>query len=161
VKSRLEVITGHPPVLLRIAWRDIPEADRQRYRPTQPLYQLQATIRVLWREWDILMKPGFITDVASIPWAVGLFGVHRNNRDNWMDLGAVLHDGFYCGAGRFTDDHRRNRLLADQLMRDCWLYASGKNFRPRFRYWQVRMFGRWFYQRDQQPGADTLSVVRR
>jgi hypothetical protein len=84
---------------------------------------------------------GFITDLASMPWIAGILGINRNNKSNWMDLGAVLHDGLYYGAAKLSENRRRNRKLADQLLLDVWHWSSGKRFRPRVRYAAVRLGG--------------------
>jgi len=59
-------------------------------------------------------------------WRAGILKINRNNRSNWMDLGAVLNDGTCYGTAKFTDHPRRNRKLADELFLDAWPWAMGK-----------------------------------
>ena len=156
----LNVIQGGVPDLRRTPWRDVPKRLRGLYKPSKPIYTVMTPIEVEWRDWHIAVKPGFITDVASIPWIAGILGINRNNKSNWMDLGAVLHDGIYYGAAKFSDKPRRNRKLADALLLDAWHWSSGKRFKPHIRHRAVRLFGWLPYKPDYSLHDGTMMVVR-
>lgn len=142
------IITGQPPQLERVVWRSLPQEHRDLYRPNKPLFRLTAPIKVFWREWRVEAFPGLITDLASIPWLVHPFGFTRNNRSNWLDLGAILHDGVYYGSAKFTEHSRENRRMADAMMVDLWRAVGGKRIRPWLKHKAVRAFGWWPYNPD-------------
>jgi hypothetical protein len=152
---------GAQPELRRTAWQDVPERLRSIYKPSKPIYTVMEPIEVIWQDWRIAVKPGFITDLASIPWIAGRLGINRNNKSNWMDLGAVLHDGLYYGAAKLSENRRRNRKLADQLLLDVWHWSSGKRFRPRIRYTAVRLGGWVPYKPDYSLHDGEMMVVAR
>jgi hypothetical protein len=100
-----------------------------------------------------------VTDLASIPWIAHPIGFTRNTRTNWMDVGAVLHDGLYFGAAKLDDNPRRNRKLADQLMVDLWKEVSNKRVKPKLQYAMVRAFG-WFpYSPDDSLNDGSLMTA--
>lgn len=137
------------PRFERIAWADSPPFIKGYYSPNKDLFLLMEDFRITWREWEILVRAGSISDLSSMPWFLAGIGATKANATNWMDAGAHVHDMGYMGA-RFPGrrSQRQERMLWDQLKFDLWNNCADERLRPWLRHRTVRTVS-WMFFRER------------
>lgn len=140
-------------------WDDLSPKLKKVYGKRDALFMNSREIAVDFRGFRIIARPGFISDLATVPWWLRAIGISRFTGNGWMDLGAILHDGIYRGAARFSDDDRANKDMADTLMLACWLWMRGECREVWRAYYAVRMFGHWCYNPQPDLHADGIMTV--
>lgn len=122
-------------------------------------YELAADYTYTWRaegkRWRIIIKAGFRTDAASVPWiATVLTGI---TPDGLHRAGALVHDFLYRHGGRLPHGsfcslnvanghwvpvaHAWTRQQADKMFANMLQEAGVSKFRRRMMYRAVRAFG--------------------
>lgn len=141
-----------PTDYIRIAHRLCPPFIQRAYKPWTPLFELQDRLEFVWRgRWLVRLNPGCICDLASVPWWIPPFLVSRNSRCNWQDDGACVHDMLHLGVARFPLKARRavQARMADALMLDLWLAAAPTGWRPRKKWFGVRLAAPFLFRPDE------------
>jgi hypothetical protein len=151
------LLSGHKtPRVERIAYSQCPGWIQARYDRRTPLYVLREYIAFNWNGYHVQLFPGIISDLASVPWWTL---ISRTNADNWMDLGAIAHDGVHFGLASFPEltTPRQQRTMNDLMLLDLWRFTSGRQFRPWVRYRGVRLAAPFLFKPD--PALAELNLM--
>lgn len=145
--------------LTKVNWEDLSPKLKKVYSKRDALFRNAREICVEFRGFKITARPGFISDLATVPWWLRVIGISRFTRTGWMDLGAILHDGIYRGAARFTRDDRENKAMADALLLACWIWAGGNRREVWRNYYAMRYFGWPNYKPRPEMHADGIMTI--
>ena len=116
------LIPPQPGLFQRIAYRKTPLFIQKAYGPNRDLFKQMHNFRFVWRDYVITSYAGSISDLASGMHFVPRSIAARAQHNNWLDIGAHVHDLGHRGIAWFPDVAMgRDQLrLFDRVMFDLW-----------------------------------------
>lgn len=107
-----------------------------RWRNDFLCWETRDPVCTVWDGIYIHVAPGFLTDLATIPWPlVGIPGAARYGRHN---RACILHDWVYYWRGQISADYTMSRYEADRMFYDV-MTEDGVGWQRHAMYWAVRL----------------------
>lgn len=164
------------PDFRRIAYAHAPDFVQRNYGPRKDLYEFcgPKDLEFVYKnKWYIRVRrrpnggQGPICDLTSVPKWIPSIIASKSTRDNYLDIGSLVHDLIHMGCARFPNVEGRmaQATLADGVMRALWQdrmpldAGRWKRGKPTRKWVGVRALSLVMFRPQDNRRTDWITIV--